>query len=90
MTNGKMYKVMVPIERNGNTHWLRGGSAFTNKDESLNVYLDALPMAVFTSGQLKLQIREYSDEELRQRDEYRARRPESPPQRDHVQGTVPF
>ena len=31
-------------ERGGHTHWLRIGIAFVNRDGSLNVKLDALPV----------------------------------------------
>lgn len=42
------------IERSeGKSYWLRVGTAFENRDGSLNVYLDAIPV----NG--RLQIREY-------------------------------
>ena len=44
--------VYTIVERNGRKHWLRIGIAFTNRDLSLNVRLDAMPV----NGQL--QIRE--------------------------------
>ena len=51
-----MYEVYTIVEANGNglkkDLWLRIGSAFINKDGSINVKLNALPM----SG--KLQLRE--------------------------------
>ena len=51
-----MLKVLSPVEgRNGKTFWIRVGSAFTNRDGSINVYLDAYP----TSG--KLQLRPFDD-----------------------------
>jgi hypothetical protein len=72
MINGKMYKVMVPIEgKDGATHWMRLGRGFTNKDESINCYVDAIPLHVFAGKELKLQIREYTEEDLRKRDEFR-------------------
>jgi hypothetical protein len=56
------YKVAYVItERNDKTYWTRIGVAFTNKDGSINVKLDALP----TSG--TLQIRDYEA-----RDEFEA------------------
>ena len=67
----RMYKVLCPIERNGSTYWMRLGSAFGNRDESINVYLDAVP-AASKEGSLKLQIRELTEEELRARAEKRA------------------
>src|SRR5688500_17461275 len=58
----KMFKVIVPIERkDGKTHWLRVGTAFPNRDESINLYLDVMPM------DKKLQIRELDEDDLRGR-----------------------
>jgi hypothetical protein len=75
MINSKMYKVLAPIEGSDGktTHWARLGSGFTNKDESINVYLDALPAAAFGGKQIKLQIRELSEEDLRRRDDFKRR-----------------
>ena len=59
----KMFKILCPIERkDGKTHWMRVGTAFPNKDESVNLYLDVLP------ANLKLQLRELTEEDLRDRD----------------------
>jgi protein associated with RNAse G/E len=79
MMNGKMFKVLAPITKDGTTHWANLGRGFSNKDQSINVYLETLPLSVFTAGELKLQLREYDDEDLRRRDEYRARKPDGPP-----------
>jgi protein associated with RNAse G/E len=54
----RMFKVICPIERNGKTYWQRLGSGFPNRDQSINLYLDALP----TNG--KLQLREVDEEDL--------------------------
>jgi len=52
------YKVAYVItERNDKAYWTRIGVAFTNRDGSLNVKLDALP----TGG--TLQIRDYEPRE---------------------------
>jgi hypothetical protein len=50
--------VYTVIDRPGmeRSIWVRVGTAFTNKDDSLNVYLDALP----TNG--RLNIREPREE----------------------------
>jgi hypothetical protein len=68
MLQKRMYKVLAPIEKKDGTgtYWLRLGSAHTNKDESINIYLDAFPR----DG--KIQLRELSEEELRERDSRRA------------------
>lgn len=64
----KMWKVVCPIEKKDGTgtYWARLGNAHTNKDESINVYLDTLPM----NG--KIQLREWTEEELRERDQRRS------------------
>ena len=60
----KRWKVICPIEKKDGTgtHWARLGVAYGNKDESINLYLDSLPM----NG--RLQLREWTEEELRERD----------------------
>lgn len=59
----QMFKVITPIERkDGTKWWMRVGSAFRNRDESLNVYLDALPLR---GTEVVLQIRELTEEDLR-------------------------
>jgi len=57
-----MYKVIAPIEKNGRTRWLDLGRGFPNKDESINVYLDACPR------DLKFQIREMTEEDFKHRE----------------------
>lgn len=48
--------VFAVTERDGKSHWTRVGAAFENKDGSVNVLLDAVPVS---SG--KLQIRDADD-----------------------------
>ena len=49
----KMFKVLSPIlKKDGTTFWMRVGTGFSNKDDSVNLYLDVLPK----DG--KLQMRE--------------------------------
>lgn len=67
----KMFKVLCPIEKKegkGGTYWMRVGTAFVNRDQSINVFLDALPQ----NG--KLQVREFDEEDLRERDMRRRER----------------
>ena len=64
-TNGTK-SVFALTERNEKTFWTRIGVAFTNKDGSITIQLDALPV----SG--RLQIRE--DEEREDRGERKERR----------------
>lgn len=67
----KMFKVISPIERrDGGKWWMRCGTAHGNKDDSINVYVDALPLAGMAAGKgITLQLREYTEEELRERSE---------------------
>jgi hypothetical protein len=68
-----MFKVIAPIDtEGGGTYWLRCGTAFLNKDNSINVYLDAMPLKVKAGEAVKLQLREYTDEDRREREEKRA------------------
>ena len=57
MEQSKFKVAYVITERNDKTYWNRIGVAFTNKDGSINVKLDALP----TGG--TLQIRDYEPRE---------------------------
>ncbi len=69
----KMFKVLAPIEKPGKeTHWMRLGTAYTNKDDSINVYVDLLPV---NQKDLKLQLRELDEEDFRKKD---AARPVAP------------
>jgi len=66
----RMYKVISPIERrDGGKFWMRVGSGFTNKDDSINIYLDAIPAR---GTEITLQLRELTEEDLRQRGEKRS------------------
>ncbi|MEZ4403904.1 MAG: hypothetical protein R3B06_28025 [Kofleriaceae bacterium] len=57
-----MFKVLCPVERkDGSTYWMRVGTGFPNKDQSINLYLDALP------ANQKLQLREMDEEDLQVR-----------------------
>jgi len=56
----KMYKVISAVEKDGKTKfWMRLGTAFLNRDNSINVKLDAFPKS------MQLQIRELDEEDLR-------------------------
>jgi hypothetical protein len=64
-----MFKVLCPMEsRTGHKWWMRMGSAFTNKDNSINLYLDAIP----TKPGAHLQLRELTEEDMRIANERRA------------------
>ena len=70
----RMFKVISPIEkRDGGKFWLRCGQAYVNKDNSINVYLDAMPLVTPKDGQgITLQLRELTEQELRERAEKKA------------------
>jgi hypothetical protein len=56
----KMFKVISPVEKDGKTKfWMRLGTAFVNRDNSINVYLDACPRS------MQLQIRELDERDTR-------------------------
>jgi hypothetical protein len=64
----RSFKVLSPIEKhNGGQFWMRVGSAYINKDDSINVYLDALPK------NFQLQLRELTEEDLQRRASYAER-----------------
>ncbi len=70
MLQKRMYKVLCPIEKkDGGTWWMRLGTGFTNKDDSINVFLDAVPVG---AKEVKLQLREMTEEDLRSRDDKRS------------------
>jgi len=63
----KSFKVLAAIpKRDGGTYWMRCGSGFTNKDDSINIYLDAIPK------DMKFQLRELDEEDLRRREASRS------------------
>ena len=67
MLQKRTFKVLAAIpKRDGGHWWMRCGNGHTNKDDSINVYLDACPR------DLKFTLRELDDEDLRRRDAYRA------------------
>jgi hypothetical protein len=69
----RMFKVISPIEmKGGGTYWLRCGTGFVNKDNSINVYLDAMPLRTKDGEGVTLQLREFTDEELRERADKKA------------------
>jgi hypothetical protein len=75
----KMFKVITAIEkRNGEKFWTRCGTGFTNKDDSINLYLDVIPAG---QKEFVLQVRELTDEDLTPRSArvQRATNPNSPP-----------
>jgi len=67
-----MFKILCPIEKpNGTKWWMQLGSGYENKDSSVNMYLNAVPVPQ-KPGPLTLQLREVTEAELRERDQRRA------------------
>lgn len=66
MNDKQMFKVLSPVTRkDGSTYWMRVGSGFPNRDASINLYLDALPI------NQRLQLRQVTEDDER-RDAARA------------------
>ena len=60
----RSFKVLGIIPKHNNpreSHWLRIGTAYVNRDESINIYLDALPKS------FELQLREFEEDDFRKR-----------------------
>jgi len=76
----QMFKVLCPMKKaDGGTYWMKLGVGFRNKDNSINIHLDALPL-----GEGKLQLREFDDEDRRRMeskrsDGYSSRSPDAQP-----------
>jgi hypothetical protein len=58
----KMFKVLTPVlnEKTKKTHWTKLGIGFTNNDNSINLFLDALPV----NG--RMQLRDWDEEDRRE------------------------
>lgn len=46
------YEVFTASERNGKSYWSKLGRGYLNKDGSINVFLDALPL----NGKLQIRV----------------------------------
>lgn len=65
LMNKKQFKLLAIIpKKDGSTYWMRCGSAFTNKDDSINIYMDALPRG----NEWKFQLRELTEEDFKKRE----------------------
>lgn len=61
----RMFKVLGIVPKHSNpkeTAWVRVGTGFVNRDNSINIYLDAMPRS------FELQLREFEEGELTKRD----------------------
>jgi hypothetical protein len=77
----RMYKVLTPIpKRDGTGSWfMRIGNGFTNKDNSINLYLDVIPVGIQPGKGMTLTVKELDENDLRQREAHRANAPLSYP-----------
>ena len=81
-TRPRIFKVISPIEKkDGGIYWMRIGTGYPNKDQSINLYLDAIPF------NHKLQLREVDEEELQPR---RKRDDAGPPAAAAIATDPPF
>lgn len=61
----RMFKVLGIVPKHSNpreTAWVRVGVGFVNRDNSINIHLDAMPRS------FELQLREFDEEDLRKRE----------------------
>jgi hypothetical protein len=66
----RMFKVITPIDKkDGGKYWMRIGTGFTNKDDSINIYLDAFPVS--HGKEVTLQLREMTEEDFRRNNDKR-------------------
>ncbi|MBL0216878.1 MAG: hypothetical protein IPQ07_23740 [Myxococcales bacterium] len=72
-TDKKMYKVLAAVPRHDGAGewWMKVGSGFPNRDDSLTIYLDAVPTHG-TGKSLRLVIRPLDARDLERREAYRA------------------
>lgn len=81
----KMFKVLAMTpKKGGGTLWTRVGTGFTNQDQSVNIYLEAMPR------NFELQLRELDEDELRKREPGDARPAFGPPPASSPVDAVPY
>lgn len=76
MEQKKMYKVLAVMPRHDGTgdFFMKVGVGFKNRDESINMHLDVMPLRGDPKRGVTLQLREMDENDLRQRESYRANR----------------
>jgi hypothetical protein len=63
----RTFKVLAPISKHDGGHWwMRCGTGYMNRDNSINIYLDAM------TKEMRFTLRELDDEDLRRRETYRS------------------
>jgi hypothetical protein len=62
----KMWKVLAPLKgqgQNPKTYWSKVGIAYTNRDDSINLFLDLMPL---NQDRTQLQLRDYYEPDRRE------------------------
>lgn len=69
----KQLKILAEVPRfDGNgTYMLKVGTAFTNRDDSINGFIESLPLAALSPKGFKIHIRELDARDLEKREAYR-------------------
>jgi hypothetical protein len=81
----RAFKVISPVEkRDGGKFWMRLGTAYVNKDDSINIYLDAMPKS------FELQLRELTEEDFARRSSSNESRVPLPAGSKDVNNSLPF
>lgn len=88
-------KIMAEAQRfdGSGTFLVRIGSAFPNRDGSLNGFLEMLPLTALNAKGIKIHIRELDERDLERREAYRAaaaNRSTEPPAKSANESSVPF
>lgn len=70
----KQFKILAEVPRydGTGTFMLKIGNGFGNRDDSINGFLESLPLAALSPKGIKIHIRELDARDLEKRDAYRA------------------
>ncbi len=69
----KQLKILAEVPRfdGSGSYMVKVGSAFTNRDESINGFIESLPLAALSPKGFKIHIRELDARDLEKREAYR-------------------
>ena len=92
MEQKKMYKVLAVMPRHDGTgdFFMKVGIGFRNRDDSINMHLDAMPLRGDPKRGITLQVREMDESDLKQRESYRANRGSGSQPTAAADGSIPF
>lgn len=84
MTSTQKFKILaiVPKFDGKGEFFTKVGMGFRNKDQSINLFLESLPLPALNGKPMKLQVREWDERDDRPREAYRS------PSRDVVAGEL--